>query len=99
MSDSNDPFVAALHALVPTIVPGASRIAGLRRLSAGATLETWSFDATGDTASDTGEPRPLRHPLQDVQRHIHEQTCTDFRNYLRCFAAFAQRLEVQPLFG
>ncbi|MCX7275327.1 MAG: phosphotransferase family protein [Burkholderiales bacterium] len=63
MSDSNDPFVAALHALVPTIVPGASRIAGLRRLSAGATLETWSFDATGDTASDTGEPRPLRHPL------------------------------------
>jgi aminoglycoside phosphotransferase (APT) family kinase protein len=38
-------FTEALAAVVKSIVPGASGIHGLRRLSAGATLETWSLDA------------------------------------------------------
>lgn len=58
MSQTNpnvDPqFEAALNALMPSIVPGATRVEALRRLSAGATLETWSFDAVGDG---------VRHPL------------------------------------
>lgn len=41
-------FEAALSALMPRILPGAQRVAALRRLSAGATLETWSFDAVGE---------------------------------------------------
>ena len=52
--DTADGFAAALQALVTRIVPGAQRIDGLQRLSAGATLQTWSFDAVGDG---------LRHPL------------------------------------
>lgn len=40
-------FEAALGALVRRVLPGAQRVAALRRLSAGATLETWSFDAMG----------------------------------------------------
>jgi aminoglycoside phosphotransferase (APT) family kinase protein len=38
----------ALAAVVKSIVPGASGFRGLRRLSAGATLETWSLDAVCD---------------------------------------------------
>jgi aminoglycoside phosphotransferase (APT) family kinase protein len=54
MSGAPDTFAAGLQALVQRVVPGAQRIAGLQRLSAGATLQTWSFDAVGDD---------LRHPL------------------------------------
>ncbi len=43
-----------LGALVRRVLPGARGIEGLRRLSAGATLQTWAFDAVG-----TGEPQPL----------------------------------------
>jgi aminoglycoside phosphotransferase (APT) family kinase protein len=39
----------ALTAVIKKIVPGATGIAGLRRLSAGATLQTWSLDAVSDT--------------------------------------------------
>lgn len=54
MSKTLSEFEAGLNALMPRIVPGAQRVDGLRRLSAGATLETWSFDAVGD-----GVRRPL----------------------------------------
>lgn len=40
-------FREALQALALALVPGAARIEALRRLSAGATLETWSFDVVG----------------------------------------------------
>lgn len=50
-----DPvFATRLQALALRLVPGAERIDGLRRLSAGATLETWSFSAVGE-----GVARPL----------------------------------------
>jgi aminoglycoside phosphotransferase (APT) family kinase protein len=49
MSAAADTLARGLERLLPTIVPGATALAGLRRLSAGATLETWSFDAL-DTA-------------------------------------------------
>jgi aminoglycoside phosphotransferase (APT) family kinase protein len=50
MSAMDNTFSNALANMTARIVPGASGIANLQRLSAGATLETWSFDATdGDT--------------------------------------------------
>lgn len=54
MSAATDEFALALQALVLRLVPGAQRIDGLQRLSAGATLQTWSFDALGSA---------LCHPL------------------------------------
>ena len=45
MSTVDESFNQALQAMTVRIVPGASGIANLRRLSAGATLQTWSFDA------------------------------------------------------
>ena len=43
-----------LDALLPRLLPHAQRCSGLQRLSAGATLQTWSFDAVGD-----GDAHPL----------------------------------------
>ena len=55
MNAMDNGFGHALETMTARIVPGARGIANLRRLSAGATLETWSFDAVdGDT---------LLHPL------------------------------------
>ena len=48
MSAVDESFSQALQAMTARIVPGASGIANLRRLSAGATLQTWSFDAVAD---------------------------------------------------
>ena len=48
MSTVDESFNQALQAMTARIVPGASGIANLRRLSAGATLQTWSFDAVAD---------------------------------------------------
>jgi aminoglycoside phosphotransferase (APT) family kinase protein len=45
---------AGLDALLPRLLPGVQRCSGLQRLSAGATLQTWSFDAVGDQ---------VQHPL------------------------------------
>lgn len=46
-TDAGAPvFADALAALVRRVLPGALGIARLQRLSAGATLQTWSFDAT-----------------------------------------------------
>jgi aminoglycoside phosphotransferase (APT) family kinase protein len=56
MSTTAETLARGLEKLVPTIVPGAATIAGLTRLSAGATLETWSFDAVGASGS---HPHPL----------------------------------------
>jgi aminoglycoside phosphotransferase (APT) family kinase protein len=54
MSSRADALQAGLQSLLPTLLPGCTRVEGLRRLSAGATLETWSFDARGEG---------LDHPL------------------------------------
>jgi aminoglycoside phosphotransferase (APT) family kinase protein len=55
MNMGDETFSRALQAMTARIVPGARGIANLGRLSAGATLQTWSFDAmAGDT---------LLHPL------------------------------------
>lgn len=55
MTAAVDPvFAERLQVLARRLVPGAQRIAGLRRLSAGATLQTWSFAALGE-----GVERPL----------------------------------------
>src|SRR4051812_49065527 len=55
MNAMDDHFSRALETMTARIVPGARGVANLRRLSAGATLETWSFDAVdGDK---------LVHPL------------------------------------
>ncbi|QIO37118.2 phosphotransferase family protein [Bradyrhizobium sp. 1(2017)] len=45
MNAMDNSFSHALETMTARIVPGARGIANLRRLSAGATLETWSFDA------------------------------------------------------
>ncbi len=49
MTLPNEAFHARLQAAACRALPGAERIEGLVRLSAGATLETWSFDAVGAT--------------------------------------------------
>jgi aminoglycoside phosphotransferase (APT) family kinase protein len=54
MSDEAESLRAALSALLPRLQPGCQGIAGLQRLSAGATLQTWAFDAVG-----AGAPQPL----------------------------------------
>lgn len=59
MTVVEDNFAAGLSALVQCTVPGAQRIAGLKRLTAGATLQTWSFDAV-DAAGAVVMPLILR---------------------------------------
>ncbi|WP_354137114.1 phosphotransferase family protein [Bradyrhizobium sp. LB11.1] len=51
----DNSFSHALEAMTIHLVPGARGIANLRRLSGGATLETWSFDAVDGDA--------VLHPL------------------------------------
>lgn len=48
MSDDKASLQAGLDALLPRLLPRARGCANLQRLSAGATLQTWSFDAVGD---------------------------------------------------
>jgi aminoglycoside phosphotransferase (APT) family kinase protein len=55
MNAMENSFSHALEAMTARIVPGARGIANLRRLSAGATLETWSVDAVDGDA--------VLHPL------------------------------------
>lgn len=50
MNAMDNTFSHALESMTARIVPGARGIADLRRLSAGATLETWSFDAVDGDA-------------------------------------------------
>lgn len=59
MSATPDDFATGLARLVRRILPGAQGIAGLRRLTAGATLQTWSFDAV-DAAGTCVKPLILR---------------------------------------
>ena len=54
MSDPSTMLAQQLGALLPQVLPGCSGIAGLQRLSAGATLQTWAFDTVG-----AGAPQPL----------------------------------------
>lgn len=48
MSDDPVALQARLAALLPRLLPGVQHCIGLQRLSAGATLQTWSFDAVGE---------------------------------------------------
>jgi aminoglycoside phosphotransferase (APT) family kinase protein len=48
----------ALADLAPKLAPGATRIEGLRLLTGGASMQTWSFDAVGDRGAT---PLILRH--------------------------------------
>lgn len=50
MSSVDETFSQTLQIVTARIVPGADGIANLRRLSAGATLQTWSFDAVAGGA-------------------------------------------------
>ena len=59
MNAPDNDFAAGLAALVQRTVPGAVAIAGLKRLTAGATLQTWSFDAV-DASGRVGMPLILR---------------------------------------
>lgn len=54
MSEPTDTLARQLDTLLPQLLPGCTGIAGLQRLSAGATLQTWAFDAVG-----AGAPQPL----------------------------------------
>jgi aminoglycoside phosphotransferase (APT) family kinase protein len=53
-----DTILAALTDLAPRLAPGATRIDGLRLLTGGASMQTWSFDAVGGASS---VPLILRH--------------------------------------
>src|SRR3989338_5795099 len=54
MAGGSNPIEAPLAEVVKTHIKGATGISGLKRLSGGASQETWSFDAT-----TAGEPVPL----------------------------------------
>ncbi|HEX7849955.1 MAG TPA: phosphotransferase family protein [Sphingomonas sp.] len=53
-----DSILTALTELAPRLAPGATRIDGLRLLTGGASMQTWSFDAIGGAAA---VPLILRH--------------------------------------
>lgn len=53
-SDPAGFVLARLEALAPVLAPGGARVTGLRRLTGGASLETWAFDIEG-----SGGVRPL----------------------------------------
>ena len=59
MTADQQALQAGLDALLPRLLPQAQRCSGLQRLSAGATLQTWSFDAVGDSVGG----QPFSHPL------------------------------------
>lgn len=54
VSDPAEFVLARLDALASALAPGGARATGLRRLTGGASLETWAFDVEGE-----GESRPL----------------------------------------
>lgn len=54
MNENAAELAEALSALVGHMLPGSRGIESLSRLSAGATLQTWAFDAVG-----AGAPQPL----------------------------------------
>jgi len=47
MSASESDFASTLECVVARVLPRATSLGGLRRLSGGASQETWSFDAVG----------------------------------------------------
>ena len=59
MTGDFDSFRNALQAATLRALPGAQRIESLKRLSAGATLETWSFDAIGTDQDGSGRSKHL----------------------------------------
>lgn len=57
-ADATDFVLARLNALAPLLAPGGERATGLRRLTGGASLETWAFDVRG-AGEGEGAGRPL----------------------------------------
>ncbi|MBB6096334.1 aminoglycoside phosphotransferase (APT) family kinase protein [Povalibacter uvarum] len=51
MTSNADSFQDALQAVVVARIPGVSAVHSLRHLSAGASMETWSFDAESTTGT------------------------------------------------
>lgn len=47
-SETADVVQSRLDALAPGLTPGGGRATGLRRLTGGASLQTWAFDVEGD---------------------------------------------------
>ena len=67
MGAATDPFAARMAALAGRIVPGA-QLANLRRLSGGASQETWAFDAVAHEGAQRlilrrGAPDAAPHPM------------------------------------
>ncbi|UVO51890.1 phosphotransferase family protein [Sphingomonas sp. SUN019] len=56
-----------LTALAPRMATGATRIEGLTRLTGGASMETWSFDASSDAGAAT--PLILRRRTAPIDTH------------------------------
>src|SRR5262245_54597078 len=50
MATNEARFQEALENVLCARIPGVKGIARLQQLSAGASMETWSFDAVGDTS-------------------------------------------------
>lgn len=53
---AREALAQGLGRLLPRLLPGATGLRGLARLSAGATLETWSFDAVADRSAASAQP-------------------------------------------
>jgi aminoglycoside phosphotransferase (APT) family kinase protein len=88
MSDSAAELAAGLGGLLPRVLPGVRGIERLGRLSAGATLQTWAFDAVGE-----GAPQPLilrRSP--GGLRGAESLALADEAALLRALAAASPRL-------
>ena len=61
---SKDELARRLSALAPRMAPGAERVENLVRLTGGASMETWAFDAVG--AGDAKTPLILRRRTRMV---------------------------------
>jgi len=62
---TSDEIAERLTALAPRLAPGATTIAALVRLTGGASMETWAFDAVGDTGSTPLILRRRTTPIDD----------------------------------
>ncbi|MDF2493229.1 phosphotransferase family protein [Sphingomonas sp.] len=62
---SKDELARRLSALAPRMAPGAGRVENLVRLTGGASMETWAFDAVGEGESKT--PLILRRRTRMVE--------------------------------
>ena len=66
---SKDELARRLSALAPRMAPGAERVENLVRLTGGASMETWAFDAVGEGEAKT--PLILRRRTRMVVHLSH----------------------------